>query len=149
MLTIEQKHNTQSTESFDDSQFSKLPITINRREDPAFVRKQFNNAFIDEIEYGTIYTEIQDVVDLLGYGAYLETQGFTFNYFEGEQKQFLIGARSQRILFWTTQKWAEGSVITLSPSAQEIRYNPRISQWWTIYLTDFTDMDYTKQTDKN
>ena len=64
-----------------------------------------NNAFIDEIEYGTIYTEIQDVVDfLLGYGAYLETQGFAFNYFEGEPKTVLIGdMQPNEFLFWTTQ----------------------------------------------
>ena len=119
------KTQHQSTESFDDSKFSKLPALPLIGGRSAFIRKQFNSAFTDEIEYGTLYTEIQDVVDfLLGYGAYLETQGFTFNYFEGQQKTVLNWRHAvNEFLFWTTQKWAEGSVITLSPSAQEIRFN--------------------------
>ena len=37
---------------------------------------------ITEVPYGTIYTEIQEVVDfLLGYAKQLDTAGFTFDYY--------------------------------------------------------------------
>ena len=111
-----------SVELFDETKFAKLPnlpLTGGRN---AFIRKSFSDVFVDEMAYGTLLTEIQDVVDfLLGYGEYLKTQGFVFDHFEGNQRVVLDWRHTAKeFLFWTTQNWAAGSVLTLSPGAEKL-----------------------------
>jgi hypothetical protein len=74
---------------------------------------------VQTIPYGYVFNTIQDVTDfLLGYGHYLESQGFRFNKFSNELKETLNWANAVReFLFWTTQEWAPGSAITVSPAA--------------------------------
>ena len=71
------------------------------------------------IPYGYVFNTIQDVVDFLfGYGHWLEDQGFKFNKFSTELKETLNWANAVReFLFWTTQEWAPGSAVTVSPAA--------------------------------
>ena len=113
-----------STGSFDNTKFAKLaslPLIGGR---DAFVRKQFNKNIVLTADYGKIFAKIQDVVDfLLGYGEYLKDQGFVFDYYEGEEKILTDWRHSvNEFLFWTTQKWGEGSVITLSPASKQIKF---------------------------
>lgn len=124
-----------STSSFDETSFSKLPYLPLIGGRNAFVRKSFVKSRVDEIEYGTLFTSIQDVVDfLLGYGAYLESQGFIFDYFDGNTKVVLDWRHSvNEFLFWTTQKWASGSVITLSPAASQLKFNSKYSMVDNIF----------------
>ena len=71
------------------------------------------------IPYGHVFDTIQDVADFLfGYGHWLEDQGFRFNKFSNELKETLNWENAVReFLFWTTQEWAPGSAVTLSPAA--------------------------------
>ena len=71
------------------------------------------------IPYGHVFNTIQDVTDFLfGYGHWLESQGFRFNKFSNELKETLNWRNAVReFLFWTTQEWASGSAITVSPAA--------------------------------
>jgi hypothetical protein len=71
------------------------------------------------IPYGYVFDTIQDVADFLfGYGHWLESQGFKFNKFSNELKETLNWSNAVReFLFWTTQEWAPGSAITVSPAA--------------------------------
>jgi hypothetical protein len=71
------------------------------------------------IPYGHVFDTIQDVADFLfGYGHWLEDQGFRFNKFSNELKETLNWANAVReFLFWTTQEWAPGSAVTVSPAA--------------------------------
>ena len=71
------------------------------------------------IPYGYVFNTIQDVADFLfGYGHYLESQGFKFNKFSNELKETLNWSNAVReFLFWTTQEWAPGSAVTVSPAA--------------------------------
>ena len=71
------------------------------------------------IPYGHVFATIQDVADFLfGYGHWLESQGFKFNKFSKEIKETLNWANAVReFLFWTTQEWAPGSAVTVSPAA--------------------------------
>ena len=71
------------------------------------------------IPYGHVFNTIQDVTDFLfGYGHWLESQGFRFNKFSSELKETLNWRNAVReFLFWTTQEWASGSAITVSPAA--------------------------------
>ena len=105
---------------------AELPITGGR---DAFFRRHFDHTppiinSIKEIAYGTLLTNIQDVVDfLLGYGNWLEEKGFDFNFFNPDINSVENWALSAReFLFWTTQNWAENSVITLSPTANHLSF---------------------------
>jgi len=71
------------------------------------------------IPYGYVFDTVQDVVDFLfGYGHWLESKGFQFNKYSKEIKETLNWSNAVReFLFWTTQEWAPGSAITVSPAA--------------------------------
>ena len=77
-----------------------------------------------KISYGSVLTNIQDVYDLIiGYGRWLEDQGFIFDQYNkdlGSVIDWKLTARE--FLFWTTQNWADNSIITLSPFADQIKY---------------------------
>ena len=74
------------------------------------------------IPYGHVFMTVQDVVNFLfGYGRYLEERGFVFDKFSNEIKEvqnFETGVKE--FLFWTTQNWASGSAITISPGAENL-----------------------------
>ena len=74
---------------------------------------------VQTIPYGYVFDTIQDVADFLfGYGQWLESQGFRFNKFSNELKETLNWNNAvKEFLFWTTQQWAPGSAITVSPAA--------------------------------
>ena len=74
---------------------------------------------VQTLPYGYVFDTIQDVADFLfGYGHYLTTQGFKFNKYSNELKENLNWDNAVReFLFWTTQEWAPGSAITVSPAA--------------------------------
>ena len=74
---------------------------------------------VQTIPYGYVFDTIQDVADfLLGYGNYLESQGFKFNKYSNELKETLNWKNAVgEFLFWTTQNWEPGSAITVSPAA--------------------------------
>jgi hypothetical protein len=107
--------------SFDASKFAQLPdlpLVGGRR---ILIRKLFDqNTSI--MMYGTILTDIQHVVDfLLGYQNRLKNIGFKFEYVNPNTQaleDWLLAAKE--FVFWTTQNWDAGSVITLSPSANKL-----------------------------
>jgi hypothetical protein len=74
---------------------------------------------VQTIPYGHVFDTLQDVADfLLGYGHWLELQGFKFNKYSNEIKETLNWTNAiKEFLFWTTQEWAPGSAITVSPGA--------------------------------
>jgi len=74
---------------------------------------------VQTIPYGYVFSTIQQVTDFLfGYGHYLESQGFKFNKYSNEIQEVLNWQNAvKEFLFWTTQEWAAGSAITVSPAA--------------------------------
>lgn len=77
---------------------------------------------ITKIPYGTFYTNIQEVYDLIiGYARWLESQGFVFDEFNSDLNRTLDwNLSAEEFLFWSTQNWSTGSIITLSPFANSI-----------------------------
>ena len=71
------------------------------------------------VPYGTMFETIQDVVEFLkGYGLWLESQGFVFDFFSREISKTLNWHTAiEEFLYWTTQGWSPGSAITVSPGA--------------------------------
>ena len=99
------------------------------------------------VSYGSTLLTIQDVYDfLMGYGKYLETQGFVFEYFQTELNSILDwDFATKEFLFWTTQNWIDGSIIVLSPFAQQVKFKTIDSLGnQTLYgiVDDLTDPYY-------
>lgn len=78
-----------------------------------------------QIPYGSEFARVQDVYDVIvGYGKWLESQGFVFDSFNSDINSLLDwNLSAKEYLYWTTQNWANGSVITLSPFANYVKYS--------------------------
>lgn len=77
------------------------------------------------VAYGTEFYDVQSVADfLLGYGKWLESQGFEFNEYNQDFQQVVNWDFSvKEFAYWTTQNWANNSLITLSPFANSLTFN--------------------------
>ena len=84
----------------------------------AIVYRDFDNT-VKTVTYGTVFDTAQEVVDfLVGYGKYLESQGFTFDRFSNEIKEVInFETAAKEFLYWTNQGWQAGAAITVSPGA--------------------------------
>tara|TARA_B110000090_G_scaffold78344_1_gene89240 strand:+ start:4696 stop:19641 length:14946 start_codon:yes stop_codon:yes gene_type:complete len=124
-----------SSATFDTDNLVKLPSLplIGGRD--AIVRRRFNKNYVLEADYGQLFVGVQEVVDfLMGYGEYLKDQGFVFDYYEGDAKVVLDWRHSvNEFLFWTTQNWGEGSVITLSPASVQLKLQTEYSMVDNIF----------------
>lgn len=84
---------------------------------------------VTRIPYGTFYRSIQEVYDaIIGYGRWLESQGFVFNEYNPDLDKTLDwNLSAEEFLFWSTQAWDLGSIITLSPFANSITYQSNLT----------------------
>jgi len=109
---------------FDPTKFSRLaelPLTGG-----ASVQKPTRfEEVVSNVPYNTVLPNIQEVYNLLlGYGKYLESIGFVFDEKINELGELSNWELSgKEFLYWTTQNWNVGSVITLSPFAGKIKFN--------------------------
>ena len=112
-------------------QMDKLPIVGGAT---ATFPKTFETV-ASTVNYGIVYNEIQDVVDfLLAYSKYLETVGFSFESYNETLKEIENWQLSAKeFMFWSTQAWEAGTVLTLSPSAREIIFEKKHSVVDDIY----------------
>lgn len=99
-----------SSSIFDDSNLqllSKLPIIGGR---DAIFRKSWDRDNPITIPYNTTFDTIQEVVDfILGYGEWLNDQGFVFDDYNSNLVQVSNWRTSAKeFLFWTTQNWSKG-----------------------------------------
>lgn len=112
-----------SSNNFDNDKFVRLPNLPVVGGQTATIRTQFTTE-IKQMAYGSLLTSIQEVVDfLIGYDVYLRQQGFKFDFFNKEtgaleDMQLCV----KEFLFWTTQNWDFGTVLTISPSANKIDF---------------------------
>lgn len=115
-----------------------LPITGGQS---AIIRTRFENV-TSKIAYGTTFETIQEVVDfLLGYGEYLTSIGFVFDY----HNELINSVNDWRasvneFLFWTTQNWGIGSAISLSPASNELKF---VSEYSVVDNLLSNDEEYT------
>jgi len=115
-------HATQST--FDITLFYSLPELPMVGGATIQLSSGFNNTVI-QVSYGSQYSTVQEIYDILiGYGAYLESQGFIFDEFNTELNEVIDWKYTgKEFLYWTTQNWADGNLITLSPFADYLKYS--------------------------
>jgi len=121
---------------------SKLPITGGVS---AIRRSRFGDNII-KINYGTVFSSIQSVVDfLLGYQKRLEILGFVFDDYSKDLDVPLTWLTSAKeFMFWTLQNWVPGAVITLSPAANKIKFVPTMNTSVDNTDTDFYDYSIFK-----
>lgn len=76
------------------------------------------------IPYDVEFTSVQQLANFLaGYERYLIAQGFRFDFFDQDLGQIRNWELSTKeLLFWIQQNWAVGSIIVLSPVADNIRF---------------------------
>lgn len=76
------------------------------------------------IPYGTIITSRQQVYDaIIGYGKWLEKQGWIFEEFSSDSNAILDWTNSAKeFLFWSQGAWSPGTFISLSPSAEKVKF---------------------------
>ena len=112
-----------SGSTFDPSKFRKVNSLPQQGGQDAVLRRRFEDEIIS-LPYGTLLPTTQDVVDfLLGYEEFLVRQGFIFDLFNSDISQVENWTFSvKEFLFWTTQNWAPGSAITLSPAAEQVKF---------------------------
>ena len=110
-------------ESFDTTNLAKLPELPTIGGKRATFKRNFDTRSIKSIPYGTKFSNSQDLVDfLLGYGKRLEEQGFEFDFVEYGGSVNNWDQAAKEFLFWTTQGWAVGTVITVSPAANRFYF---------------------------
>ena len=119
---VQTSHRSES--EFNVSYFQRMPYLPTTGGTTVQTAAQFDKASEVQIPYGTEFLKIQEVYDLIiGYGAWLEDQGFTFDEFNSDLQEVINwNFTSKEFLYWTTQNWAGNSVITLSPFADQIKF---------------------------
>jgi hypothetical protein len=101
------------------SRLAALPVNGGR---DINIRKSWDTSYELSLSYGTKLETVQDVADFIqGYGAYLEAQGFVFDDFNTELKAISNWETSvNEFVFWSTQNWGEGAVLSMSPAANNL-----------------------------
>ena len=111
-----------SSNTFDVVNWKKLAKIPTVGGVDAYRRRTFNKLRLNKLSYGTKLTTVQQVVDvLLGYEAYLQSRGLSFDNYDSENRVSQDWTTScKEFMFWTKHNWAIGSLITLSPAAQKL-----------------------------
>jgi hypothetical protein len=111
-----------STDTFDTTVWKQLPALPVTNAIQAFRRKNYNKLKTHRLNYGTLMSSIQEVVDfMLGYQEYLISIGFVFDgYDTTTQTAYDWFTSVKEFMFWTKHNWSEGSLLTLSPNSQKV-----------------------------
>jgi hypothetical protein len=109
---------TQTVATFSSGKWKKLPgVPINGGISVTYKPISLQTTSI--IPYGTVFNNPQEVFDMLiGWGAYLEREGWKFDEVNKDTNQisdWLYSAK--QFLFWLNSNWAPDSSIQLSPAA--------------------------------
>ena len=115
--------NHKSLDTFDKKYYQLLAVLPTTGGVRVLTATKFETAET-VIPYGTEYSTLQDVYDfLMGYSKWLTDQGFVFNEYSQDFSETLNWTFSAKeFIYWTTQNWANNSVITLSPFANQLKF---------------------------
>jgi hypothetical protein len=120
--------------SFDSAQYYPLPYLPMTGGVEVSVAASYEEA-VTVIPYGQILTSTQDVYDfVVGYGEWLTQQGFEFSS-NSEELQTVANwdLAGKEFLYWSLQRWAVNSIISLSPFSNSLIYNSNKSVVDNIY----------------
>jgi hypothetical protein len=113
-----------SSLSFDTADVVKLPTLPLTGGRTAQFKKDFDTTQLKSLQYGSRVTTAQDVIDfILGYSLRQQEIGFSFdNVIKGTNSVENWNQSAKEFLFWTTQGWANSSLIALSPGANILEF---------------------------
>lgn len=98
--------------------------TITVLDETITIYQNFSNVPVS-VPYGYEFTDKTAVIDfMLGYGRFLERQGFLFDQFDSslvEVKNWVMS--SKEFLYWTQQGWGIDNVIVLNPAGDKVHMN--------------------------
>jgi hypothetical protein len=112
-----------STSAFDSGKFVVLATLPVIGGITANLRSTYQGN-LTSMPYGTLLSSVQEVVDFMaGYENHLINQGFIFDFFNQdtsavEDMKLCI----QEFMFWVTQNWDVGTVLTVSPVANKASF---------------------------
>ena len=114
--------------SFNAANFQRLPGLPTTGGISVQIPSKFETV-VTSVPYGINYSTITEIYSvLIGYGKWLETQGVVFDEFNKELGEILNwNFTSKELIFWASQQWATGSVITLSPFASRLKFNSEVA----------------------
>lgn len=117
------KESHTSTDSFDETFWTKLPKLPVTGAVVAQRRRNFNTTVIKRLSYGEQFTTIQSVADfIIGHQEYLKSTGFVFDNYDGTNQIVQDWTTSlKEFMFWTQHNWSVGSLLTVSPGAQKLK----------------------------
>ena len=109
--------------SFDATKFSALPSLPITGGVTSLLRNEFFNE-VSSLPYGTVLTSIQEITDfMLGYENYLVNQGFEFSFYNKNTEALEdMKLCLKEFMFWVTQNWDIGTVLTISPAANQLKF---------------------------
>ena len=121
-------------EAFNQDNYQKLAELPEEGGASAYLSTNFETV-LQEMPYGTLFRDKQEVVDLMmGYQKYLITAGFKFDTFNQDIEEIENWRLSAKeFLFWTTQSWDSGTILTVSPSARNIEFSKQYNVVDDIY----------------
>lgn len=113
-----------SGSAFVDEQVRKIPEVPVTGGRTGIIYRGFNKTKPKKLAYGTKLRSFQEVINfIVGYGEYLRDSGFEFDFTHDGSSIDNFDKTVREFLFWTTQNWAEGTMITLSPAANKLLFN--------------------------
>ena len=115
--------NHTSGATFISENFVRLPALPLTGAIESIKRTKFNKTSLKRVAYNTVFTTIQEVVDvILGYSEWLTDQGLVFDEFNKDlasPNDWELSAKE--FMFWTSHNWAVGALIALSPAAAMLK----------------------------
>jgi hypothetical protein len=113
----------QAESIFNSSYYQQLPSLPSTGGATVQIATSFSKTPV-QVPYGTTYSSLQEVYDLItGYGRWVTEQGFMFDEYNKDLGSVLDWSlTAKEFLYWTTQNWSSGSILTLSPFANQIVY---------------------------
>ena len=131
-VMIEQVRNGWKIYGYDtiSQQFTIIPSNPNGPKNNIVIGSQRATEYLkglpttETVSYGTFMPTRQMVYDfLISYGRYLQSQGWIFEQFSSDANAVLDWNQSAKeFLFWSQGGWQNGTFITLSPGAAELKY---------------------------
>jgi len=113
----------QSENTFNPALYQQIPSLPITGGATVQIANGFDNDIV-QIPYGTTFNTIQEVYDfIIGYGAWLTDQGFVFDLYNADFGTNIDwNFTAKEFLYWSTQNWADNSVIALSPFAEKVQF---------------------------
>lgn len=113
-----------SGNNFDSTKFAALPELPTVGGVTTLLRKDFETQ-VSVLPYGSVLSSVQAVTDfMLGYENYLIKQGFEFSFYNRDTEaleDMKLGLKE--FMFWVTQNWDVGTVLTISPAANQLKFS--------------------------